>query len=67
MQFYSKKKSEKRRKAIVEEYILYPSTPLRRTSEKYNISIEGTKKLLKKSGIEFNSRSRKWEQINVQK
>ena len=28
MQFYSKKKSEKRRKAIVEEYIVYPSTPL---------------------------------------
>ncbi len=67
MQFYNRKESEKRRKAIVEEYIVYPSTPLRRTSKKYNISIEGTKKLLKKSGIEFNSLSRRWEQVNVQK
>ena len=34
MQFYNRKESEKRRKAIVEEYIVNPSTPLRRTSKK---------------------------------
>ena len=67
MQFYNKKDSEKRRKEIVEEYEKNPSISLAVLAEQYNISREGARKLLKKSGIGFSKRLNAWEQQNVKK
>ncbi len=67
MQFYNRQESEKRRKKIVEEYNKNPSISLSVLAKEYNISREGARKLLKKSGIVFSENLRVWEQQNVKK
>ena len=67
MQFYNRKESEKRRKKIIEEYKKNPSISLSVLAEEYNISREGARKLLKKSGIGFSRSLNAWEQQNVEK
>tara|TARA_R100001082_G_scaffold100121_1_gene69118 strand:- start:5522 stop:5725 length:204 start_codon:yes stop_codon:yes gene_type:complete len=67
VQFYNRQESEKRRKKIVEEYNKNPSISLSVLAKEYNISREGARKLLKKSGIVFSENLRVWEQQNVKK
>ena len=75
MEYFNREESEKRRKNLVEECEKNPYITLQVLSNNYNISREGARKLLKKSGLVCSNRfgnlksepRNVWGKQNVQK